>query len=340
MNFIFSEETDFSTNRVIDWLYYYNSKYEKFIGYGESKDLYTFNDKKYSITFGGKNNIESNSIFTNNENVNINSTWFRRPYKYADHFSSDFDYEENAYPAGKLHNAINSRFKVFWDFIGYKLEEYHHLGSFQTNSLNKPIVLHEAQKLGLIIPKTIVTNSLDDLHSFFIDCNKKIITKSIHEVIIDHRHEIKKDEFIFLYQMTKLITELDDDVPKIFAPSLFQEYIDKEYEIRTIYINGECYSAAIFSQLNEQTEIDMRNRDANRPSRYIPYKLDDSIENKLHKLMIKLGLKFGAIDLIKSKDGEYYFLEINPVGQYGDVSMICNYYLHKKIAEYLVNTAN
>ena len=340
MNFIFSEETDFSANRVIDWLYYFDYPYEKFIGHGETKDHYTPNDKKYAITFGGKNNVESSSIFTNNEKININSIWFRRPYKYPDHFYSNFDYEEKAYPKDKLRSAINSRFKVFWDFIGYKLEEYHHFGSFQTNSLNKPIVLQEAQKLGLTIPKTIITNSLEDLRSFFLDCDKKIITKSIHEVIIDHRYEIKKDEFIFLYQMTKLILEIDNNVPKIFAPSLFQECIDKEYEIRTIYINGECYSAAIFSQLNEQTEVDMRNRDANRPPRYIPYKLEDNIENKLHELMMKLGLKFGAIDLIKSKDGEYYFLEINPVGQYGDVSMLCNYYLHKKIAEYLVNTSN
>jgi hypothetical protein len=31
------------------------------------------------------------------------------------------------------------------------------------------------------------------------------------------------------------------------------------------------------------------------------------------------------------------FLEVNPTGQYGMVSDPCNYYLDKKIAEYLID---
>ena len=38
-----------------------------------------------------------------------------------------------------------------------------------------------------------------------------------------------------------------------------------------------------------------------------------------------------------NKNDNYYFLEINPVGQYGMVADPCNYELDKLIAKYLIN---
>ena len=37
---------------------------------------------------------------------------------------------------------------------------------------------------------------------------------------------------------------------------------------------------------------------------------------KLHELMNRLGLVYGAIDLRLTPDGRYVFLEINPAGQF------------------------
>lgn len=50
--------------------------------------------------------------------------------------------------------------------------------------------------------------------------------------------------------------------------------------------------------------------------------------------MSRLDLNCGSFDFIKNKD-QYYFLEINPVGQFLGLSKICNYSLEKEIAEYL-----
>ena len=46
-------------------------------------------------------------------------------------------------------------------------------------------------------------------------------------------------------------------------------------------------------------------------------------------------LDTGSIDMMYSTDGEYYFLEVNPVGQFGMVSYPCNYYIEKEIATIL-----
>jgi D-alanine-D-alanine ligase-like ATP-grasp enzyme len=53
--------------------------------------------------------------------------------------------------------------------------------------------------------------------------------------------------------------------------------------------------------------------------------------------MALLKLNTGSIDLIVNTTGEYIFLEVNPVGQFGMVSSPCNYYLEREIARFLSN---
>ncbi|WP_298547937.1 grasp-with-spasm system ATP-grasp peptide maturase [uncultured Aquimarina sp.] len=334
MPLIFSQELDFPTNRVLDWLSFYNADYRKYTGLN-LKDDFSFSDKKITISLGGINNENSIKIKDKNlDNVNPFPVWFRRPNIVSNPFIADFEYE-NTYPENLFNYALKQRNTVFWNYLGYKLESDNHLGSFKTISLNKPIVLELAQKFGLTIPSTLITNSKDDLTLFFETNNKRIITKSIEEIIPDYKHYINNEEYFYFYQITNLLESLDN-TPSKFAPSLFQEYIDKKYEIRTVFVDGKCYSACIFTQINEDTKVDMRNRKANHFTRYMPYKLDSEIEVGVLKLMNHLELNFGVIDFIKSINNKYYFLEINPVGQYGDVSLYCNYGLHKKIAEFLI----
>ncbi len=52
--------------------------------------------------------------------------------------------------------------------------------------------------------------------------------------------------------------------------------------------------------------------------------------------MDKIGLNCGSIDMIRGTDGKYYFLEVNPNGQFGMVSSPCNLGLYKLVAETLI----
>lgn len=89
---------------------------------------------------------------------------------------------------------------------------------------------------------------------------------------------------------------------------------------------------AIFSQNDSQTKIDFRNYNHSTPNRNVPYKLPEELEHKLTNLSKKIGINCGSIDMIVTKNDDYIFLEINPIGQFGMVSNPCNYYLHEKIA--------
>ncbi|WP_445458259.1 grasp-with-spasm system ATP-grasp peptide maturase [Flavobacterium sp. HNIBRBA15423] len=180
-------------------------------------------------------------------------------------------------------------------------------------------VLLLAQKNGLTIPETIISNSLTQINSNYI-------TKPLSQTV-GFKHG---DMFYSTY------TTIVKKVKHKFLPSLFQKKIDKRYEVRTFYLDGECYSMAIFSQSDKQTAVDFRQYNYKKPNRNVPYKLPEEIEKCIRGLMNDLGLKTGSIDIIKGKDDKYYFLEVNPVGQFGMTSKPCNYNLEKKVFEKLI----
>jgi glutathione synthase/RimK-type ligase-like ATP-grasp enzyme len=78
-----------------------------------------------------------------------------------------------------------------------------------------------------------------------------------------------------------------------------------------------------------------------RPNRFVPYKLPERIEKQISDFMERIELNTGSLDMIKSiVDGKYYFLEVNPSGQFGMTSKPCNYNLHKKVADFLIENDN
>ena len=99
-------------------------------------------------------------------------------------------------------------------------------------------------------------------------------------------------------------------------------------------MNGKIWSFAIFSQKDEQTKIDFRRYNIKNPNRNVRYNLPTEIERKIDILMKSLDLNCGSLDFLKNAD-KYYFLEVNPIGQFLGLSAKCNYSLEREIASYL-----
>jgi glutathione synthase/RimK-type ligase-like ATP-grasp enzyme len=121
--------------------------------------------------------------------------------------------------------------------------------------------------------------------------------------------------------------------PQYFIPRIFQQYIEKKYELRSFYFHGTFFTYAILSQNNPKTTIDFRNYDDDTPNRCIPFNLPTKYSSKLVLLMEKLRLDTGSFDILVDKNDNYYFLEVNPVGQFGYGSYECNF----NIEEFIVN---
>ena len=89
------------------------------------------------------------------------------------------------------------------------------------------------------------------------------------------------------------------------------------------------YASAIL--VDDKSYDDVKRNFASEHIQWIPFKFPDEIENKIRLFMNKISLNTGSIDMIKTVDGEFTFIEVNPVGQYIAPSNRCNFNLEKLI---------
>ena len=234
----------------------------------------------------------------------------------------------------RRHLTLESR--KLSDFLFTRFAGLPWLSQPRRASLNKLDVLTRAARAGFTTPETLVTTEREALRRFCAT-HGRVITKPIGEV--DMFLEGERSHFLFT---TALDLAAVDALPERFAPSLFQEQVDKEYELRIFYLEGECHAMAIFSQNDPQTQTDFRRYNREKPNRTVPFRLSPDSEERIRRLMADLNLETGSIDLLVARDGRdgrEVFLEINPVGQFGMVSKPCNYRLEKKVAELLIRKA-
>ncbi|MBL7912635.1 MAG: grasp-with-spasm system ATP-grasp peptide maturase [Bacteroidia bacterium] len=217
--------------------------------------------------------------------------------------------------------------KIIRQYLYHKIKQIDHLGHPQLADLNKLIILDKASKFNLLIPEYIFTSQKSDLVSFR-ETHKQVITKII---LSSYSYEVSGNNY---FSYTEELTR--DDVASLgenFHPTFFQKLITKKFDVRVFFLDNKFYSIAVVSQNNDQTKIDSRNYDRALPNRQIPFQLPESVQKKLQALIVDLNLKYCSIDLIYGHDKKIYFLEINPIGQFGNVSYFGNYHLDKKISE-------
>jgi ATP-GRASP peptide maturase of grasp-with-spasm system len=264
----------------------------------------------------------------------VGAVWFRRwlyerrheTVDLLDHPGAD---DHTLHHQLRRHLTLESR--RLSDFLFSSFEHLPWLSHPRRSNLNKLDVLRRAAREGIATPATLVTTEREALRRFAAQYGGEVITKPIGEVEAFIAGEVSH----FLY--TTLLGETEiDALSERFAPSLFQEPVEKAYELRVFYLDGEFHAMAIFSQNDPQTRVDFRQYNRERPNRNVPYRLRPELAERLLRLMEGLGLETGSLDLLVTPDGREVFLEINPVGQLGMVSRPCNYHLERKIAQLLL----
>jgi glutathione synthase/RimK-type ligase-like ATP-grasp enzyme len=167
-----------------------------------------------------------------------------------------------------------------------------------------------AQSLGFAVPDTIFTNHVPHLRNAFDYWGGEAIAKPIGRGWIIEEERVK-------YILTNKLTpeNFNDNVALNVAPVTSQKYIDKAYELRVTVVGRKLFAVKIDSQRSDTSRIDWRRYDmANTP--YTPYELPLSIEHLCQKIMDYYQLNYAAIDMIKTPEGDYVFLEINGNGQF------------------------
>jgi len=221
--------------------------------------------------------------------------WWRRPQPFTLHPSITRD----AYRQFAL-NESQEAFAGLWQL----------LNAFWINhppqdeaAHRKPYQLHVAQEVGLAIPRTLISNDPERVREFVAAQHyTRTIYKAFSATAQDWRETrlLRKEEVDLLENVQ-------------YAPVIFQEYIDAQYDLRVTVVGDAIFAAAIYSQQTAY-KVDFRMDIAN--ARIEAVRLPPTVEAQLHELMVRLGLVYGAIDMRLTPDDRYVFLEINPAGQW------------------------
>lgn len=170
----------------------------------------------------------------------------------------------------------------------------------------KALQLAEASKAGLKTPHTLISNDPTEVSRFVdalgdTDCAlKPLIALGV------------TDEDGYRLPLTTTLPPGHSLESVALAPSIFQPYVEKAFELRCVVIGERIFCAKLDSQANETTRTDWR---AGTPRHEI-FVLPEQVQASLRRLMDSFGLNFASLDMIVTPEGEFVFLELNPNGQW------------------------
>jgi len=318
MILILTSSADTNADYVIAWLKKYNYPYFRL-----NADA-ILDSRFYISPLENKLCLEGQEL----DLSQIKAVWL---YKFGGFQKTGYFHTHKDHIAKDSIGQLSTEFGAILTSILSMLVDKKWLTSPFASQVNKIDILRTAADFDVDVPASYIVSEKQVLYDL-LQKEGSLISKSIYEPFF-----IKKPNGYYSMFTRQLDKENIDKLPTTFFPSLVQRKIDKKYEIRCFYLDGEFYSMAIFSQKNKSTELDFRRYDWANPNRKVPYQLPLDLTSKLEKMLKALGMNCCSLDILKSsEDNKYYFLEINPTGQFGMVSQPCNYDLYNKIAQKLI----
>ena len=177
---------------------------------------------------------------------------------------------------------------------------------------HKPLQLKLAQELGLEVPRTLITNDPEEVRAFAASCPDGIITKMMSSFAVYDAEG--REHVVFTNPLSA--EDLEDLSGLELSPMTFQETVTKAVELRITIIGRQVFTAAIDASRSERATHDWRRDGFDLLEYWVEHPLPDSVAEKLLALLDRLGLNYGAIDVILTPDGRHVFLEVNPVGEF------------------------
>jgi len=173
--------------------------------------------------------------------------------------------------------------------------------------------LSRSKKHGLNIPRTLVTNNIQEAEIFINSEEKGVIIKPLASGFIE-RENPEADTIIYTHDFKKEDYEFIKEIQ--FCPVLFQKKVPKVVDVRVTMLDGIIVAIGIKATENNGSQrLDIR-RNNMSDVEYFPLKMPQDVSNSVKSLIQSYGLRFAALDFGITESGEWYFFEINPNGQW------------------------
>ena len=305
---ILSSSIDFSTDLICYELHKRNKRFLRL-----NRDYF----RKYEILYS----LQESTMFVKIDemeysisNDTIKGIYFRAPVFLRSH---------------KKYNLNEQLYRSQWssfirNLISFDKAKWinHPVSTYQAE--NKMYQLKCAKEIGLNVPKTYIGNVLPQHIS---SCTNYIV-KSLDTALF----YIDSQE-LFTYSSIVNGEELLDANIKD-APIILQECLEDKQDLRVTVVGDKLFSISITNK-GKNIYGDWRKISKNDLV-YKEINLPKDIATKILKLMKQLGLVFGGVDLAVM-DNKYYFIEVNPTGEWGWLSSGSDIPVDKAIVDELTN---
>ncbi len=191
---------------------------------------------------------------------------------------------------------------------------------------HKPYQWTLAQQLGLKLPRTRVTTNAQAARDFIDSVRPaRVVFKAFLAAV--HR-----------WRETRLVEQEDLDRLDLvrYAPVIFQEYVPG-VDLRITLVGDEIHAAEIDVR-HTSYEVDMRMVVGEGRLRAVT--LPPGLRATLRALQQRLGLVYGAVDMRRTEEGDYVFLEVNPAGQWLFVEERCGLPISQSVADFLARASD
>jgi ATP-grasp ribosomal peptide maturase len=249
----------------------------------------------------------------------LTSVYVRRPRPFR--FSSSLT------PAERRHAGHEARYGLGGVLMSLPVRWCNHPGR-SADAAYKPGQLTSLRACGLNVPRTLITNSADDVRAFARRVGQLVCKAIVSEVV----HTASESQVVY----TRLLK--DDDLANLrgveHTAHLFQEYIPKKFEVRLTVVGNECFAVKIDAGSAARPQVDWR-RDYDSHV----YEVIDAPERVRSGVMAYLGsagLRFGGFDFVVTPDREWVVLECNPEGQWGWIEENTGLPISEAIARFLL----
>jgi len=270
---------------------------------------------------GGKQQVLYDGII-----LDPKSIWFRKP-RTVDADMLDIDPQFHDYALGSLQQHTMALLTAFDDALW--VSDFYAL----RRASDKPHQIGLAQKLGFAVPDTLFTSDATEAKAF-IGNYETTILKPVVPFFETSGEGLKKSLF-----STKVSSKKLPDLSGLHqTPVIFQQAIDAAYDVRVSVVGDKVFAARVVYKGDDNSGVrDWRLGHYEGELSIVPDdKFPKDIEQKCVEHVSRLGLNFGAIDLVVDKKGIYWFLENNPNGQWAFVEKETGQPIGKALAEMLM----
>ena len=167
---------------------------------------------------------------------------------------------------------------------------------------HKPAQLAAAQRCGLPVPSTLITNDPEQARTFASRQTGQVVYKPLWNTpcTVDGRaHQVWVRE-VLPHEITDAVS---------LCPHLFQAKVEKAFDVRLTAVGERLFAVRI-----DSPDLDWRRRQSLMEC--TPIAVPDRVARAVSAYLAVFRLVFGAFDFAVTPAGDWYFLECNPNGQW------------------------